>query len=179
MARVDAGGRPPRLLCDVMLGRLARWLRALGYDAAYDPDAEDAALLRRAARERRLVLTRDRRIGPVPRSVRVLVLRANDIRGQMRESLAVLRGAPRPAAFTRCLRCNVRLRRAGAEQIEAKVPQFVRSSGAAFRACPRCGGVFWPGTHRSALARELEAAGGGTVSARAARPRTAPPPSRG
>lgn len=50
---------PPRFLCDVMLGRLARWLRALGHNAAYDHAADDPALLRRAARERRTLVTRD------------------------------------------------------------------------------------------------------------------------
>lgn len=55
-------GAPPRLLADGMLGKLAKWLRLLGYDTAYENDAPDHELARRARAEGRILLTRDREL---------------------------------------------------------------------------------------------------------------------
>jgi uncharacterized protein with PIN domain len=146
--------RAPRFLCDAMVGRLARRLRMLGYDAAYEPATEDRALLRRAAREGRVLLTRDTRIAAAPGGM-ILVLRANDTGGQLRETVRALGlGAP-PGLLTRCIVCNESLRPAQAAEVEAKAPAFVRSGTGEFRACPRCGRVYWPGTHREAMLRRL------------------------
>jgi hypothetical protein len=146
-----------RFLCDVMLGRLARWLRALGHDTAYDRAADDAALLRRAARERRTLVTRDTRI-VAPPGVRLVLLRANDTSRQLRELLDALCIGRHPGLLTRCLVCNARLRAAAPDEVEARAPDHVRSSQREFRACPGCGRVYWPGTHRRGLVAALEEA---------------------
>jgi hypothetical protein len=145
--------RAPRFVCDVMLGRLARWLRALGCDTAYDHAADDAALLRHAARERRLLVTRDTRI-VAPARVRLVLLHANDTPGQLRELLGALALGRHPGRSPRCLVCNTRLRRATAAQIEERAPDHVRAAQRDFRFCPGCARVYWPGTHR----KKLEAA---------------------
>lgn len=157
---------PPRILCDVMLGRLARWLRALGHNVAYDHDADDPGLLRRAARERRVLVTRDTRIVARPRGPRIVLLHANDTPGQLRELVAALGIARHPGLLTRCLVCNGRLRRAGPEQIEEQAPEYVRSTQRDFRSCRGCGRLYWPGTHRGHLVAALEAAVPGTALGR-------------
>lgn len=177
MPEERAGGAVPRLICDVMLGRLARWLRALGHDAAYDSGADDRTLVRRAVRERRLLITRDRGIAAAPAGARILLLQANDTPGQLRETLAALGAGPRPEPFTRCVVCNARLRRARAGEIEARVPLFVRSTHKGFRACRLCGRVYWPGTHRREMARAFAAAMPPEVPSLRA-PERAPPRSR-
>lgn len=139
-----------------MLGRLARWLRALGHDTAYDRAAGDADLLRRAARERRILVTRDTRIARPPK-VRLVLLHANDTAGQLRELAAVLGVRDRSRLLTRCLVCNTRLRRATPDEVEAGAPDHVRATQRDFRACPGCGRVYWPGTHRRRLAAALAA----------------------
>jgi uncharacterized protein with PIN domain len=154
----DRRAPPPRFLCDVMLGRLARWLRALGHNAAYDHAADDGALLRRAVRERRLLVTRDTRLAATPRARRVVLLRANDTRGQLRELVDVIGIARHPGLLTRCIVCNTRLRMAAAAQVEERVPEYIRSTQQAFRACPGCGRLYWPGTHRRGILAALESA---------------------
>ena len=147
---------PPRLLCDVMLGRLARWLRALGHNAAYDHTADDDTLRRRAARERRILVTRDTRLAAARRGPRTVLLHANDTPGQLRELVDALGLARHPGLLTRCIVCNTRLRKATADQVEEHVPEYVRSTQQAFRACPGCSRVYWPGTHRSGILAALE-----------------------
>jgi hypothetical protein len=141
-----------------MLGRLARWLRALGHDAAYDRAADDPALLRRAARERRVLVTRDTRLAATPRGARAILLHENDTAGQLRELAGALGIARHPGVLTRCVVCNTRLRRASADQVEERVPEHVRATQGQFRACPGCGRVYWPGTHRRGLLAALESA---------------------
>jgi hypothetical protein len=150
--------RRPRFLLDVMLGRLARWLRALGHNAAYDHTADDPSLLERAARERRLLVTRDTRLAASSRGSRVILLRTNDTPGQLRELLTALGIDEHPGLLTRCLVCNTRLRGATADQIGTRVPEYVRSVERVFRACPGCGRVYWAGTHRRGIIAALESA---------------------
>lgn len=147
-----------RLLLDVMLGRLARWLRALGHDAAYDRTADDPGLLRRAVRERRTLVTRDTRLAAQSRSRRIVLLHANDTPGQLRELVGALGITRHPGLLTRCIVCNTRLRRATPEQVEERAPEYVRSRQRDFRACPGCGRVYWPGTHRRGIVEALESA---------------------
>jgi hypothetical protein len=146
------------LLLDVMLGRLARWLRALGHNAAYDNTADDPSLLKRAARERRLLVTRDTRLAATPRGRRAILLHANDTPAQLRELVEALGITRHPGLLTRCIVCNTRLRTATADQVEERVPAYVRSTQRRFRACPGCGRVYWSGTHRRGILAALESA---------------------
>jgi hypothetical protein len=145
-----------RFLCDVMLGRLARWLRALGHNTAYDHAADDPALLRRAARERRTLVTRDTQLAATPRRPRTVLLHANDTPGQLRELVHALGIARHPGLLTRCIVCNTRLRKASAGHVEERVPEYVRSTQQDFRSCPGCERVYWPGTHRQGILAALE-----------------------
>jgi len=156
----------PRFLCDAMVGRLARRLRMLGYDAAYQPWGDDRDLLRRAARERRILVTRDTGIGCGKTRARVLLLSANDTADQLRQVGAALDLAQPPGLFQRCTVCNVPLRKAQREEIEARVPEYVRGTQTDFRSCRHCGRVYWPGTHRREMLRSLGLASGTSVEAR-------------
>ena len=162
----DRRSPPARFLCDVMLGRLARWLRALGHNTAYDRTADDPALLRRAARERRTLITRDTQLAATYRRPRTVLLHANDTPGQLRELVEALGITRHPGLLTRCIVCNTRLRRATTDQVEERVPEYVRSVERTFRACPGCGRVYWPGTHRQGILTALESALPGATAAR-------------
>ncbi|KPK78328.1 MAG: hypothetical protein AMS25_16050 [Gemmatimonas sp. SM23_52] len=130
-----------------MLGRLARWLRTLGFDTAYDDAISDEELVRRAFEERRYVLTRDRRLPEQWRMKNCLVLESDAPVDQLREVVAHLRLEPSERLFTRCRICNAELVPAGSEEVEARVPASVRERHTAFVRCPDCGRVYWEGSH--------------------------------
>ena len=136
-------GRNPRFFADAMLGRLARWLRILGYDTSYEAHLEDAALVRRAIQEERVILTRDRALPA--EQLRELVTRVQlDTEGRL---------------FTRCSRCNAGLESVPRSQIAERVPARVLRDHDHFKHCPGCGRVYWEGSHvdriRSAIRRAL------------------------
>jgi uncharacterized protein with PIN domain len=151
-----------RFVVDVMLGKLARWLRILGFDAAYANRAEDRELLQTARRERRVLLTKDHRLLESARNVRGLLIESDDWRAQLVQVLDALglRRGVRP--FSRCIACNVGLKRLSREDAKNLVAPFVCEKAASFAICPACGRVYWPGTHFSDMdAKLLEILGRG------------------
>ncbi len=146
----------PRFLADAMLGRLARWLRALGLDTAFDPEIADADLVRRAVEEGRYVLTRDRRLLEEWMVEGCLLVTADEPLEQLREVLA-WRGLRGPwALFSRCLRCNTPLEAVSREAVAERLPPRVRERGGRLALCPTCDRVYWEGSHTRRMRRRLE-----------------------
>jgi uncharacterized protein with PIN domain len=160
MDDAHAAGAVPRFLADAMLGRLARWLRLLGYDTVYDP-GQDRELLERAWREGRLFLTRDTRLLRRRRLPPHLFIRSDQVSDQVREVLSAL-GLPRAArAPRRCLRCNALLEPRRKDEVAGLVPEFVWSEHQDFWGCPDCARIYWPGTHRQRMEEAIRALGEG------------------
>ena len=161
LARDEALQRPPCFMADAMLGRLARWLRILGFDTAYEAHIDDGDLVRRAVRQRRIILTRDRRLPDQWRVSGIHLLETETPMAQLREieaAHAICRDA-RP--FTRCSRCNTGLRPANREDVRGEIPPRVLLDHERFLRCPRCRRVYWNGSHvdriRRAMGRALPA----------------------
>lgn len=147
---------PPRFAADSMLGGLARWLRILGYDVWYEASVEDEVLVRRALRERRWILTRDRRLPDEWRIEGVILVEADEPMAQLREIVRRLDLAPeRERAFGRCPLCNRTLEPADPSDLEGRVPERVREEREVFRRCPECGRIYWEGGHVRRMRRRL------------------------
>lgn len=146
---------------DRTLGRLVRWLRLLGYDTAWDPSGDPAAVLACAAEEERVVLTRDTLLverRPVRRGqVRAILVRADLLVDQLRqlhdEEGLRRRGEPR------CLVCNGLLQPHALEQVRERVPPYVAQTQTRFTYCPTCDRITWPATHWENMQRTLDDAG--------------------
>jgi uncharacterized protein with PIN domain len=145
-----------RFIVDGHLGSLARDLRLLGFDVAYDPQAEDRQLLDVMECENRALLTRDRRLlmhgvvktGYCPRSQNadeqtVEVIRRFDLLGSL-------------APFTRCLRCNAPLRKVPKAEVIERLEPLTKIYYDQFRRCTGCGQIYWPGSHFSKLQKRIE-----------------------
>lgn len=145
-----------RFIADSMLGKLARWMRTLGYDVEYERAIDDGLLIRKAVAEGRIVLTRD-----------TLLLKRRGLRGraffiesdqageQLREVLKAFPKAP-GKFLSRCLRCNADLAAVEKESVREKVPPYVFQTQEAFSTCLKCGRIYWAGTHRERMVEEVE-----------------------
>jgi uncharacterized protein with PIN domain len=145
---------PLRLLADGMLGRLAKWLRLLGYDTAYDNTATDPELARRARAEGRVLLTRDRELA-ARRGLRTLLIQSQELEEQIQEVQDHL-GPPPGPMLSRCGVCNSVLERVSPAQVTDRLPPYVLSAQTEFRRCPGCGRVYWPGSHIRAMHDQIE-----------------------
>ncbi len=156
--------REPRFVLDTHLGRLAAYLRMLGFDTRYERDADDATLADVSRGERRILLTRD--LGLLMRDAVThgYFVRAEHPERQLVEVLRRFDLREAIAPFTRCLRCNGPLVSVARDDIADRLPPRTLAHYTEFRQCPACGGIYWPGSHyermRRLIARTLAAAAG-------------------
>ncbi|MEU0135579.1 Mut7-C RNAse domain-containing protein [Streptomyces sp. NPDC006296] len=150
-------GAPLRFLLDVHLGTLARRLRLLGVDAAYESeDLGDPALAALSARQRRVLLSRDRgllRRREIWAGAYVYSDRPDE---QLRDVLG--RFAPALAPWTRCTACNGELAQADKDSVSTRLEQGTRASYDVFAQCTACGRVYWRGAHHARLEAVVEEA---------------------
>ncbi len=145
-----------QFVADRMLGKLAKWLRVLGYDVIYLKQAGDREILAKL-REGRILVTKDRRAEAWRMQGKVFVVSANDHEEQLRE---VVQGLNLPridnSLFSRCLKCNVLLETVSREEVYEQVPEYIWQTLHLFRRCEGCGQVYWAGSHSKRMRQKLE-----------------------
>jgi uncharacterized protein len=159
---------PLRFVLDVHLGRLARWIRMLGFDAVWSNDSRDEDLAATAATEERILLTRDHCLLMRNEVVRGYWVRATDPKRQLPEVNERYHLLPHAEPFKRCLECNAVLEAVAKGQVIA--PERILTDNDDFRRCPGCRRVFWKGSHfqrMSELIAALRAPSGGNPTAAA------------
>ncbi len=150
------GGALRTFLADAALGRLARYLRMLGYDAAYVEGPDGAAALRQALATGRTLLTR-RRDWAARDDLEVFLVEDDDVLAQLAAAARRFRLGFTADAMTRCIECNEPLRTVLKKDVWDLLPPHVRKTQETFARCPSCGRVYWPGTHYArAVARLLD-----------------------
>lgn len=148
----------PRFLVDAMLGRLARWLRVLGFDTVYDAAASDQALVRQAADEHRILLTRDRHLLREWQPPRALAIEQEAPLDQLRAVVGALGLSAPPGLFTRCVLCNQPLELVPEVERPSLVPTASQSIAGLVQRCSQCGRVYWYGSHVRRMRHALEEA---------------------
>lgn len=137
-----------------MLGRLAKWLRIMGYDTVYQR-VYAAGALDRFVREGRCLLTRHRkRAGDLDQSV---LLHKNRVGEQLAELSRQVDVTAAPSRmFSRCIRCNVLLMDAPDAEAREQVPEYIYyQNPGKIRFCPMCHRYYWPGSHRTRMQSQL------------------------
>lgn len=136
-----------KFLASRELGRLAKWLRILGFDAAYFREDNRSSLIITALREDRVVLTRNKLILK-DKALKSLSISSEALCDQLRQvfnDCHILHSDCK--MFTRCILCNQELVAVDKDTIKTRVPQYVYETQKQFSRCPQCDRVYWPGTH--------------------------------
>ncbi len=151
---------PPRLLADAMLGKLARWLRLLGFDTRY-VEGDDHRVAYLARSEVRVLLTMDRILAD-RRGLRTVLILSQSLEAQIEEVIDAV-GVPPDSASPRCMACNAPLVEIAPEVARNRVPAYVARTYEVFNCCPKCGKIYWKGSHwqdmvstYSCLARDVQ-----------------------
>ena len=148
-----------RFIADVNVGKLAKWLRIIGYDTLFFKDIDDGELVEMALAENRILLTRDtnimkRRIVASGEVHTILIAddRAKNQLGQVIDTLNL----ETDSRFSRCIECNQLLADRAKKDIKDLVPPYVFKTQQLYMQCPSCDKIYWRGTHWDKMDKELK-----------------------
>ena len=143
-----------KFVADVMVGKLARWLRVLGLDVVYSNVLTDDEIMRLAKSENRIILTRD--TGMLSRLIesRYVFIESDHYKDQVQQVVRTF-DLKEFRVFSRCLECNTLLQDVDREAVFEKVPPFVYLTQDRFAICPTCDRVYWHGTHADEMLKRL------------------------
>jgi len=136
-----------RFIVDCMLGKLAKWLKILGFDALFFSKIEDDELLTIARKEGRILLTKDTGLIQQAKDVETLFLESEERQDQVQQVLEHFNLREKVNPHTRCIDCNMVLKNLPKKNAKNLVSAFVFDKADSFALCPNCGRVFWRGTH--------------------------------
>lgn len=129
------------------LGRLAKWMRILGFDTEYFKEENYSKLKIIALRDQRIILTRNTRLTR-PKGIKLVQIKHDLLNEQLLDvSKELDLKTEKELMFSRCTICNVELERVEKEAIKDKVPEYVFNTQSKFIQCPVCQRIYWSGTH--------------------------------
>lgn len=142
-----------RFVADVHLGRLAKYLRMLGFDTLYENDFTDEVLVYLSASDRRILLSRDRQLMADPAITRGYQIRQTDPRKQLIAVLQRFDLIDQVHPLTRCLRCNGPLIQCDPLRVQQEVLSTIRFRYRKFKECSGCRKIYWNGDHANRMKR--------------------------
>jgi uncharacterized protein with PIN domain len=142
------------------VGKLAKWLRMMGYDSLFFDGSDDSQMVAQAMAEGRVILTRDteimkRRLITSGR-LRAVLIESEKPERQMRQLMDALDLKRQFRPFTLCLECNQPLIEKSQEEVKDRVPPYVYKTQSQYMECPVCRRIYWRGTHWEAMTRRLK-----------------------
>jgi hypothetical protein len=144
-----------KFAADRMLGKLAKWLRILGYDTLYSRTLSDDRFLE-LANEDRILLSRNTRIVGKMAPDRLIFVEGNDPKIQLEGLIRLLDLKPNPDKFfSRCTVCNGLIEPVEPQDVVGKVPDHIWTRHNRFSKCKSCGKIYWPGSHLERSRREI------------------------
>lgn len=141
-----------QLCADTTVGKLARWLRLMGYDVL-DVSGSKAEVAYRARSRGRVLITRDHHLAGRP-GLRVILVEAADLTDQLAAVIRVVGRLP-PEAPPRCMTCNEELELLSLERAQQLLPPYLLQTQTQFRHCPKCGRIYWRGSHWQAIEKRV------------------------
>ena len=141
-----------KFVADSMLGKLAKWMIAAGFDVVFKKNSTREFVLITAKEEGRTILTRD----PAIKESGTVFIESDHFQEQMEQVFELIGIPSSEKAFTRCLDCNIILIPADKNKVEGKVPPYVFKTHRIFLICPQCDKIFWKGSHYDRMKEILE-----------------------
>ncbi len=145
-----------KFVVDCMLGKLAKWLKILGFDVVYDNKANDSELLNLARKQGRILLTRDLLLLEGAKDIAGLFIESEKWQEQVEQVIRELGLRHKAKPYSRCIQCNVELKNLPKKRAKNLVAPFIFEHAASFAVCPSCGRVFWQGTHFEDMEFKIE-----------------------
>jgi len=149
-----------KFIVDHNVGKLAKWLRIMGYDAWFFEGSSDSQMIATALAENRVILTRDtqimRRRLVTSGQLKAILIQSDEPERQIRQVIDILKLDCQFQPFSICLECNQPLVERSREQVKDLVPPYVFQTKSQYMECPACHRIYWRGTHWQAMTKNLK-----------------------
>jgi len=154
-----------KFIVDNNVGKLAKWLRIMGYDALLFSGEDDGRMVKVALAQNRVILTKDtqimRRRLVTSGRLKAILIEDDDVEAQLHQVVEALNLDYHFRPFSMCLECNQSLIEKDKDTVRELVPPYVLKTQGLYMECPSCHRLYWRGTHWQAMSRELEKLAGG------------------
>jgi uncharacterized protein with PIN domain len=149
-----------KFFCDDNLGRLAKWLRTLGYDTRFQLTIEDGELVSVALKEDRIILSRDTKLSRFKIEDRYLLIQSEKPLEQLKQVVDHFKlKIDKDLLFSRCLVCNQVLKKVEKEKIKDRLYPYVYQTQDNYVYCSACDRIYWSATHVGRMTKKLREAG--------------------
>jgi hypothetical protein len=149
-----------KFITDCNVGKLAKWLRLMGYDTRFFNGSNDSHLVATALAEGRVILTRDTQIMKrrviTSGKLKAILIQGDEPELQIHQVIDALDLDPKFRPFTLCLECNQVLVERDRGETKDLVPPYVYQTQSQFMQCPTCHRIYWRGTHWQAMTERLK-----------------------
>jgi len=149
-----------KFFADNNVGKLAKWLRMMGYDTRFFNGSDDSHMVAIALAESRVILTRDTQIMKrrlvTSGQLKAILIQGDEAEQQMRQVIDSLKLDCQFKPFTICLECNQPLLPRSKEQVKDLVPPYVFQTQVQYMECPTCHRIYWRGTHWQAMTEKIK-----------------------
>jgi hypothetical protein len=148
-----------KFIADNNVGKLARWLRMIGYDTLFFKEKNDRRMIETALSEGRVILTKDTQVARrrlvTDGKLNVISIKQDEPRAQLQAVMKLLNLDYHFKPFSLCLECNQPLIPRTRDEVQNLVPPYVFKTQEQYMECPLCHRIYWQGTHWQAMVREL------------------------
>ena len=149
-----------KFIVDNNVGKLAKWLRVMGYDALLFSGEDDGKMVKIALAQNRVILTKDREVMKrrlvTSGKLKAVLIEGDDVEAQLQQVVEAFNLDYRFSPFSICLECNVQLIEKNQDAVRGSVPPYVFKTQKLYMECPSCHRIYWRGTHWQAMNRELD-----------------------
>jgi len=149
-----------KFIADNNVGKLARWLRVIGYDTLLFKEKDDRSMIEIALKEDRVILTKDNQIAKrriaMDGKLKVMLIKQDNSKAQLQSTVKALHLNWHFKPFSLCLECNQILIPKSREEVQDLVPPYVFKTQEQYMECPACHRIYWQGTHWQAMVKELK-----------------------
>ena len=149
-----------KFIVDINAGKLAKFLRIMGYDTLLFTGKDDGEMIKTALLQNRIVLTKDTQIMKrrlvTSGKLKTILVKGDEPKIQLQQIASILNLDYQFKPFSLCLECNQSLLQRSKDEVRDVVPPYVFKTQLDYRECPSCHRVYWRGTHWQAMSKELE-----------------------
>ncbi|MCX7956846.1 MAG: Mut7-C RNAse domain-containing protein [Endomicrobia bacterium] len=147
----------PKFIVDFMCGRLAKWLRIIGYDTVFYNDTSRNKILLDSLQQQRIILTRDTHLSK-KKAYKIILINSSRVREQVKQVVKELKlKIDKNEFFNICSLCNQKVQKVKDKQdIKDLVPRYVFENTEEFYICPSCKHIYWKGSHYDLFLKEVE-----------------------